>query len=422
MSEKRYLTRSGIIWCLVMVLYGLGAWLSQKRAFDQDEFYHLHVAWNIFNGWLPYRDFFDNHAPVYYFLIAPVFYFFQVSTDANSAIAAMFFVRILMWLVSGVVLFETFWLGSLWRHSAVGLVAVFFLISTEAYWSSTLEIRPDTLAVALFLCSLIIVIRAVRPNVSTNSRSRAFAWSGLLSGIAFVILQKAVYALPGVALATLWYVCSFPVAETRQSRIGQIMWLVTGFCIPLLLTAIYFYCNGALGALIRYVFSFNLGLPSISPWAGLRAMAYQNPYLVIFAGAGWVYQIFIVLRGESPFRGAYLLLPVAGTLFAGLFHIPVAYYQYYLWFLPLFALFAAATIVELISRFIVTRDQITQRQWILFAFPVGLIVYIGLTLIARGAGSHWPPELVTAYWFAAFLTLILLMFLRLPSVAVSIFF
>jgi hypothetical protein len=49
---------SAIIGCFAMVLYTLGAWLSQRRAFDQHEFVHLHAAWNVFNGWLPYRDFF----------------------------------------------------------------------------------------------------------------------------------------------------------------------------------------------------------------------------------------------------------------------------------------------------------------------------------------------------------------------------
>jgi hypothetical protein len=411
-----------IVGCLAALLYGFGAWLSQNRAFDPDEFYHLHVAWNIFNGWLPYRDFFDNHGPVYYFLIAPLLFFFRVGTDADSAIAAMFLVRKVAWLLSGLILFGTFWLGSLWRDSAIGLLAVFFLISTEACWSSSLEIRPDTLAVVFFLFSLILVVRAVQPNVKARSRSIGFAWSGLLLGMAFVTLQKAVYVLPGFALASFWYVCGWRIVETRQSRIGYIAWQAIGFCVPVFLTGAYFYANGALGALVHYTFSFNLGLPRISPWADFRAMAYQNPYIVIFGAAGWIYQIWVLFRGESLWPGAYLLLPIAGTLFAGLFHIPVAYYQYYLWFLPLFALFAAATIIDLVSTLILKRDQITQQQWTLFAFAVGLIVLTALIVIGYNANSHWPPELVTGYWFAAFLALILFAFLRLPSVAVSTFF
>jgi hypothetical protein len=247
-------------------------------------------------------------------------------------------------------------------------------------------------------------------------------WSGVLLGIAFITLQKAIYALPGFSLGAFWYVYSCPNTQSRRSRIGHIFWQVLGFCVPLLSVAIYFYANGALDALVRYTFSFNVGMPRISPWADFRAMAYQNPYLVIFGGAGWVYQVFMVFRGESPWRGAYLLLPIALTLFAGLFHIPVAYYQYYLWFLPLFALFAAVTIIDLVSTFILKRDQISQRQWSFFALPVGLIVLAALILIGRGAGSHWPPQVVTGYWFAVFLILIFSTFLRLPPVAGSMVF
>ena len=40
---------------------------------DSDETQHLHVVWGWANGFLPYRDLFDNHSPLFQFLCSPLF-------------------------------------------------------------------------------------------------------------------------------------------------------------------------------------------------------------------------------------------------------------------------------------------------------------------------------------------------------------
>src|SRR5258708_4850498 len=40
--------------------------------FDSDEPQHLHVAWGWTAGLLPYRDVFDNHAPLFHMAAAPL--------------------------------------------------------------------------------------------------------------------------------------------------------------------------------------------------------------------------------------------------------------------------------------------------------------------------------------------------------------
>ena len=42
------------------------------HGFDSDESQHLHVAWAWTQGLLPYRDVFDNHAPLFHLLHAPL--------------------------------------------------------------------------------------------------------------------------------------------------------------------------------------------------------------------------------------------------------------------------------------------------------------------------------------------------------------
>jgi hypothetical protein len=40
---------------------------------DSDEPQHLHVIWGWTRGLIPYRDYFDNHSPLFYLLCSPLF-------------------------------------------------------------------------------------------------------------------------------------------------------------------------------------------------------------------------------------------------------------------------------------------------------------------------------------------------------------
>ena len=46
--------------------------LSIFRFLDGDEFEHVHSAWHVLNGAIPYVDFFEHHHPLLWYLLAPV--------------------------------------------------------------------------------------------------------------------------------------------------------------------------------------------------------------------------------------------------------------------------------------------------------------------------------------------------------------
>jgi 4-amino-4-deoxy-L-arabinose transferase-like glycosyltransferase len=403
--------RQKVFW-IIVVFYGLGAFLSQVRGFDQDEFQHLHNAWCIFKGWLPYRDFFEHHLPLYYFLVAPLFRFFNVETNVADAIASLFFMRKAMWLLASFILVLTFWLGKLWRNAEVGCVAVFFLLATEVYWSVTLEIRPDPLAVAFWLLYLVLFIRAVQPDQKEHIRKMIFGCSGLCLALAFLTSQKIVYAFPGLAICCCWYVFSPSAPETRRVRFGRLLYQLGGFCVPIIFTGFYFYLRGGFSNFLYYNFVFNAGLKRFSPYFGLHALAYQNPFLVLLSIAGLLQSILLIFQRSTGRRGDFILVPCTLALLVGLFVIPVPYAQYYLLFLPLVALFAAAFLLESVMRLIELRASLTPWQWISAVgfFCIPFIVFI--VLLSREAGTHWPPLVVPAYWSFALLGCIALAFIK----------
>src|SRR6266542_5853646 len=76
-----------IVILLVLRPYGLRIWLLQTRQFDQDEFEHLHVAWLVSKGSLPYLDFFEPHTPWFHFFLSPFYGFFDVERNSRDAVA-----------------------------------------------------------------------------------------------------------------------------------------------------------------------------------------------------------------------------------------------------------------------------------------------------------------------------------------------
>ena len=144
----------------------------------------------MFKGLVPYRDYFDHYTPLFHVFLVPFFHFFKLETDMAEGLAFFFFARKLMWLISSLILLLTFWLGTLWRNKEIGLVAVLFLLSTEAYWNTSLEIRPDPVATIFWLLYLVTFVRAVQPDREEHERKRMFAWSGLFLAVGFLTIQK----------------------------------------------------------------------------------------------------------------------------------------------------------------------------------------------------------------------------------------
>src|SRR5205814_10409572 len=58
--------------------------LLTVRVFDNDELEHAHVAWSVWRGLCPYRDFFEHHTPWFHFTLAPFFHWFPVAESFES--------------------------------------------------------------------------------------------------------------------------------------------------------------------------------------------------------------------------------------------------------------------------------------------------------------------------------------------------
>jgi hypothetical protein len=269
---------------MVILLCALTA-LHLRYAFifrvDSDETQHLHVIWGWTQGQLPYRDFFDNHAPLFSWLCAPLLGVLGERTDIVSWMRLATLILIVPCLVC------TYRLGSFhfgrraagWAVILTGFFPVFFYTSSE--------VRPDTLWTALWLLSLAILLTG-------RATTRRMFFFGVVLGLAFATSLKTVLLAATLVLAWLLaFAAGWPrvnmVSASRWSR-GAIA-LMAGLLLAPGAFAVFFALQGGWKLFVYCLVVHNVlpGMSETEGWLRPRSLLFPValPVLYFSARALW---------------------------------------------------------------------------------------------------------------------------------------
>jgi len=181
----------------LLVLIGVFALLAVVsvflRFFDHDEFEHIHSAWYVSRGFVPYGDFFQGHHPLLWYLLAPLILLF------GENVSTVLILRLPMLLLSGGSVFLVYAITRrITRSYETGLLAALLVASSVLFVEKGIEVRPDVPQTFLGLFSFALFLRFI-----LERRIVFLAGSGLLLGLSFVFLQKAVFLLLAFGVALL---------------------------------------------------------------------------------------------------------------------------------------------------------------------------------------------------------------------------
>jgi hypothetical protein len=256
-------------------------WL-QPLQWDELEYFRA-TAW-IAEGRVPFRDFWEHHTPLGWFLFAP--FTLLTSSPGVDAVIVMRWAQIPVWVA-------TFWLLHLWMRNAG--------IERFARWS----------AVALALCSSLFMIQAV------EFRVEALGCALVMAGL--VLAQRERYFLAGAAfclagfanlrLGPVLVVAVLLLLVTRRLRASPI---VAGGCTALAACLGYFAATGSLAALYQHVWVDNLAEKFARPIIGGFVHRLLVPFGVRIMGADRLFEPAAVVAGGA----AVLLLGFAGIVLA----------------------------------------------------------------------------------------------------------
>ncbi|MEP6670354.1 MAG: glycosyltransferase family 39 protein [Chthoniobacter sp.] len=331
---------------LAAVLLGVGLLLRLLYIWhfriDSDEPQHLHVVWGWTQGLLPYRDFFDNHTPVFQALYAPLFHLLGVRADIvlpmrASELPLYALTLFCVWKIARALYTPRI---ALWTAVLTALWPAFYLDS--------IEFRPDQLWTLVWMCILLVL--------STGSITPRRMWVvGLLCGLSFSVSMKTTLFLVALlqalvgALLVRWWAGGLPL---RWPHLGRCLgaWLA-GIVIFPAVVVLYFYAHGAIKDMVYCVIQHN-----VLPGTSTRALGNATIKMWLLGAGGSVAGGWVIARLKMPLekraRLAFLFLApflYVTTLVAAW---PVLTAEDYLPFYPAMGLTVVPTLLWLAGRLV----------------------------------------------------------------------
>ena len=290
-------------------------------------------------GLLPYRDFFDNHAPLFHIVTAPIL---RVVGEREDA---LLFMRAPMLVLFGVVVYATYVLGKRLYDAEVGRWAAVMLSLLPPFFLKSIEYRTDNLWVALWMVAVLVL------TAGELTMLRGFA-AGLILGFAMATSMKTSLLLITLGIAAVTAI----VMKKREARIGAAAMVIIGTAVVPAILALYFVRQGAWHDLIYCNFVFNEGIRATRGAAAVWGprIAYV-PLMIVALRIAWR------KRDARADRFFWAMATAAFFLTLGGFWILISPRDY-LPFLPMISIFAVAAIGK--------------RTWIFAALALVFVAFI----------------------------------------------
>ena len=323
-------------WVLTALAAGLAlsrVWLVFNRLYDPDELEHLHAGFCVWRGMVPYRDFFEQHGPVLWYLSLPLFAIWGESLDV------LFAGRFVIWLISFATYALVWRLGNRLYGRWGGAVASLLLALLPAFQEKNMEWRPDNVAVPLVLLAVSSLGR------TQGTRPWRYAMlAGMAISAAFFCTQKVAYVGVGVVVA---FTCTSLVDE-RLRACRELLAIGVGAVVFAGSVALCFAAQGALGPFVRMTILLPLEWKTHEPVERYLFMTlFSAPVFWGAFAAALVIALSDVRQFDARRAGVGVVAGGAAAHVLGLLFVPAAFYQYYLPLAPLAALLGCRAVLGL---------------------------------------------------------------------------
>lgn len=346
MKEKQWAGTPWILWAIILALSWHLFFVSQHKEFSHDEFEHVHSAWYIAQGAMPYRDFYQSHNFLLWYTIAPVY---------NAIGGGTVLLSVLRYTMTGLLLataFLTYRLTKLLTSSqAAGQLAAILLLSNYGVAITGLEIRPDVPQMLFEILSLYWLFQGFQ-----KKRLSLFIISGLAFAVSFLFLQKVILIAPALAIV-------FLIQYTHKKiTIRHIAAWLCGLAVPLMSVGLWLIWQGIFQDYLLTCWTYYLlKQPEHKLASVLQQTITREPLHWLLFISSLTVALVSFRRQRLPALFAFL----GSSMLALLWFLPFISRAYILPLYPLLAIPAAATLHAITRR--------TPRRW-----SAGLIIGISV--------------------------------------------
>ncbi|MEE6207266.1 MAG: glycosyltransferase family 39 protein [Alphaproteobacteria bacterium] len=346
---------------LAVTFVGLFLTLIYNDTIILDELEHLRAAYFVSLGEVPYRDFFEHHHPLIWYMFAPI-----IALLPHSNLIALYTAKSLAFAFSVgssiiIYLMVKRFMGGVFVAVAA-LVLYFFYFAT---WYSFSIFKPDTFMRFFYLCGLYNFLLYYDKQKLKN-----LVLSGTFFAIAFLFLQTAAFSILPLCIPAGYLLYKQPHLWTDYAK---------ALTAPLIIIATFYtllYVSGTLPNYWQLNFTYNKYLfdivhsftPSVLP---------DFLILIIIAYASMIY-VYATHRQTTYFNIFALL-----TVFETITHIYFpAVYPHYLVLLFLYC--------GIIIAFVLNFEQ---NKWIFRIALVIIIINLILNLFSLAATNNKESHL-----------------------------
>ena len=285
----------------------LRAFYIYHARIDSDEPQHLHVAWGWTQGFLQYRDLFDNHTPLFHLLMAPLV---SLVGERPDIVVVMRWTVVPLFLVS---LWRTWQLGCALYSTQAGIWAAILTAFSPKFFLVAGQFRSDDLWVALWLIVLVVLVKRgvsykrslvagvfIGAAIATSLKTTVLLLGGWMGLLAVMIIRRMTGRTTPLARLTLVFL---------GAAAGALL-------VPGLIVAFYIHKH-ALGSLL-YGTVFHNYVPRLGHWKHHTAQLLFGPELLALALIAFLLwktapsprvaerRVFVIISG-----GTYLALLVS---------------------------------------------------------------------------------------------------------------
>lgn len=294
---------SGLLFCLYV------AWKTNTLGGDTLE--HIHSSWLVFANFVPYKDFFQHHNPLLWYLFAPLVGLHAKGLDDNIITSLVMTASILAAFLN---YYYLYLITSRFLSTKFGGLVAASIALTPYIVLSIIHFRPDSFMMAAFFAGLYYYF-AYMEDKKIGQLSLAF----VLFWCSFMFLQKIVFTLILMGLITLYLIYKKKM-EWKDVLFACMLpaTLSLGFVA-------YLYANDILAVWYHSNFTFNLHIPELFEERRIGMIWPELKLLLIGAGLALV---FCIKEANIYFK--IIALIFIAELCQRLFYFSAFAYYFYL--------------------------------------------------------------------------------------------
>jgi hypothetical protein len=356
--------------------------LTLNREVDIDEFQHLHAAWMVSQHYVMYKDFWENHTPLFYYLLLPLFRF------CREGPFLVLVARVIMSCTAFGILYLTYALARINHDRLTSSLAALVLSYMFIFMEKSIEVRPDQLVLMLWLGALLISIKSL-----SNGRRLALFYAGFLLGIAYLFSPKAL--LPCAAMSFTFPVLSYLQGSRRAFL--RFLWMqgsfMLGFLVPVVVCLAFFYHAGTLKEMLSCTVMDNFTYPN--NYRPTYLLKLRNICFFLLAFAGLIIHLRELRKSSRRTQASQLalLLPGMFLLIVFLFLMTAPYAQSALLFAPMLAIYGAVALRKSLDGMLMPQQSVDEtkskqsglraQRWLFLtgALAAGLIIPCTMLII-----------------------------------------